>query len=127
MFREFLTTCVALATLIIATAGTDVVASVTSPTFQSSRQSELARIEVPPQSHGYIMMAGTIVRDHRSNNSGTTGNWSGTNVTPPPVSPGYGEGGVGHSPWSNSRDHRRCHIVVNSFTGQTGTICGGGN
>jgi len=93
LFKTALMTSAVLATFIVATVATETAASGAYPTFQN-RQQELANIEVTPQSQGYIMMAGATVRDHRTNKGGTSGNWSGTNVVPPPSSPGFGQGGV---------------------------------
>jgi hypothetical protein len=84
------------------------------------------------QGSGYVRVAGqhkggsgaggtkaAKVRDHRTNQGTASGNWSGANVTPPPQSPGFGQGGVvgpnqvllpipapPYAPPVNRRDHR---------------------
>jgi hypothetical protein len=108
-----LVTSTVLAAFMTATAGQIPATSVTDPTVQISRQQSLASIQVDSRVPGYMMLAGATVRDHRSNSSGT---WQGSSSTPPPVSPGRGEGGVSVSGdqsrrgirWSNVRDHREC-------------------
>jgi hypothetical protein len=116
-----------IAAFIIVATGPAVAAPVASPIIQSSWQYSLERPEAPLQHRGYIMVAAATVRDHRSNSGGSYN----TSSTPPPgpPSPGYGEGGVGHSPWANPRDHRSCHTATFTINGQThtGAICAPGN
>jgi hypothetical protein len=55
-----------IAAVFVATAVPASATTVTSSAFQSGWQQALARIEVPLQVQGYVMVAGATVRDHRS-------------------------------------------------------------
>ncbi len=75
LIMTWVTSAVA-ATIIVAFAGPAAATSINYPEIQT----------VSSQGPGYMILAGTTVRDHRTN-KGSSGNWtpSGTSGTPPPL------------------------------------------
>jgi hypothetical protein len=114
-----------VAAFLIVSAAPPSASSIAFPSVQNSWSAYMARMGIESQGGSYIRLAGATVRDHRSNSGGTYN----TNTTPlSAVSPGFGEGGVGHTTvGGNPRDHRRCITGINIKTGQPVTICGRGN
>ncbi len=97
--------------VVIASAGLVSAAPIAFPVIQNGWPAYVALIGTESQRGSYFRLTGATVRDHRSNSGGTYN----TNTTPQSaVSPGRGEGGVGHAGYpqlgggylGNPRDHR---------------------
>jgi hypothetical protein len=95
---------------IITTAGPGQTIPVTSGASQSSWSQVIAGVN-DSHAQGHMMLAGPTVRDHRScapncgpyNPPGYGRGGGKRGNTPPPLSPGNGEGGVTVTPSGNSR------------------------